>query len=74
MDRYSNVRGGSSLWLDESIASKIINQDFFGGQTPSQLIFFVKVAGVWKQSLAWIKVAGVWKIAFPKINKNNIWK
>jgi hypothetical protein len=75
MDRYSNIRGGSALWSDESLASTIINNEFFGTSTPGPAsIFFVKVAGVWKQAVAWIKVSGVWKTATPKININNIWK
>jgi hypothetical protein len=74
MDRYSRIRGGSSLWSDGSNASVIINKEFFGDTTTLDSIFFVKVAGVWKQAIAWIKVAGVWKQASPKINKNNIWK
>jgi hypothetical protein len=75
MDRYSKIRGGSSLWVDESIGSTIINQDFFGSVAPGTAsIIFIKVAGVWKQAVSWINVLGTWKTATPKINNNNIWK
>jgi hypothetical protein len=74
MDRYTKIRGGSSLWVDNSIASSIINEDFFGSVVPgASSVFFVKVAGVWKQAIVWIKVGGIWKQATPKVNVNNLW-
>lgn len=34
----------------------------------------VKVAGVWKNTVAYVKVAGVWKIAIPYVKVAGIWK
>ena len=37
-------------------------------------IFWIKVAGVWKQAITWIKVSGVWKQATPYIKVGGVWK
>ena len=43
--------------------------------TPSvSSIFWIKVAGVWKQATAFIKISGVWKQATPYIKVSGIWK
>lgn len=64
MDRTSRIRGGSVLWDDQSPASTVINNDFFG-QSVSGNTLWLKVAGVWKACTTWIKVAGVWKTCIP---------
>jgi len=43
--------------------------------TPSILsVFWIKVAGVWKQAITWIKIAGVWKQSTPYIKVGGTWK
>jgi hypothetical protein len=37
-------------------------------------IFWIKIAGVWKQAITWIKVAGIWKQATPYIKVGGVWK
>lgn len=36
--------------------------------------FWIKVGGVWKETVAWIKVSGVWKQATPYLKIGGIWK
>lgn len=35
---------------------------------------WIKVSGVWKQSVVWINVDSVWKQYSPKIKIAGIWK
>ena len=45
------------------------------GATPStSSIFWIKVAGTWKQAITWIKVSGVWKQTTPYIKVGGVWK
>ena len=71
MDRYSRLRGGSSIWSEKNLASDIINKDFFGDTTINS--FWIKVSGVWKKCTTWIKVSGVWKQATPNIKITDNW-
>ena len=34
----------------------------------------VRVAGVWREAVAFVKVGGSWKQAIPFIKQNNVWK
>jgi hypothetical protein len=44
------------------------------GTSSVSSIFWLKVAGVWKQATAYIKVSGVWKTATPNIKVSGVWK
>ena len=79
MDKYfkvvrRDIRGGSSIWIDKSNASEVVNNEFFDNNQVSNNIFFIKVSGVWRQCITWIKVSGVWRQSNPKININNTWR
>lgn len=69
MDRNTRIRGGSSLWAEDSPASTIITNEFFGA--PKQL--WIKVSGVWRRCVAWIKVSGVWKEATLYFKQSGNW-
>ena len=69
MDRYSRFRGGGTIWSNGSVASNIVNTEFWGNRNS----FWIKVSGVWKKCITWIKVAGVWKQATPKIKITGNW-
>lgn len=74
MDRLrTRITGGSALWDDESPASIVQNNDFFG--TASSLSkLWIKVSGLWKECITWIKVGGLWKTAQPNIKVAGVWK
>lgn len=42
--------------------------------TTAAVVFWLRVAGVWKQAVVWIRAGGVWRIANPKINVGGTWK
>jgi hypothetical protein len=45
------------------------------GSAPStSSIFYIKVAGIWKQAIAWVKVSGVWKQAIAYVKASGAWK
>lgn len=71
MDRYTRIRGGSSLWSDGTTASVVANSDFFG-EAP-QNSFWLKVGGFWKRCVGYIKVSGVWKSFIPKVKTGGGW-
>jgi hypothetical protein len=35
---------------------------------------WIKVSGVWRQTVVWIKVSGVWKQSTPKIKIAGTWR
>jgi hypothetical protein len=41
--------------------------------TPSKTAW-IKISGIWKQSVVWIKVSGTWKQSTPSIKISGIWK
>ena len=44
------------------------------GTSSISSIFWIKVAGVWKQAVTWIKISGVWKTTTPYIKDSGVWK
>jgi hypothetical protein len=44
------------------------------GSPPAGAIFWIKVAGTWKQATTYEKVAGTWKLATPYIKESGTWK
>lgn len=58
MDRYTRNRGGSEIWTNKTIASDIVNYNFFGRKYNK---FWVKISGIWKECNTFIKVSGIWK-------------
>ena len=65
--------GHLNVWIDNSPASVILNNEFFGAPASTNKLW-IKVSGVWKECVTWIKVAGVWKEAEPKTKVAGIWK
>ena len=62
MDKYTIIRGGNPIWIENSNASVIVNKEFWGSENS----FWIKVSGVWKKCISYIKVSGVWKICVPR--------
>jgi len=71
MDRYTRFRGGHQIWTNKSVASIIVNTNFFGKSSLNK--FWIKISGVWKECITWIKVAGIWKQATPNIKITGNW-
>lgn len=36
--------------------------------------FWIKIAGTWKQAVAFVKISGNWQQIQPKINISGIWR
>lgn len=75
MDKYlkyfPRLRGGDVRHLEPSPAQVILHNEIFGIDTPS--VFWIKVAGVWKQATGYIKVSGVWKEVTPIVRVSGTW-
>jgi hypothetical protein len=41
---------------------------------PPPKTFWIKVAGIWKQAVAYIKISGTWRLATPYIKVSGVWK
>ena len=67
MDRYTRHRGGSIIWTNKSVASEIINSDFFGTNKNK---LWIKISGVWKVCNTFINVYGVWKSVKLYLKRN----
>lgn len=38
------------------------------------VVFWLHVAGAWRQAVVWIRSGGVWKRATPRIRVDGVWK
>jgi hypothetical protein len=45
-----------------------------GTPPPISTRVWIKVGGVWKETITWIKVSGTWKQSTPKIKIAGIWQ
>lgn len=45
-----------------------------GGVVAAGTKVWLRVAGVWRETIPWIKIAGVWKQATTYIRVNGVWK
>ena len=68
MDRYTKHRGGSEIWTNRTLASLIVNKEFFGSNS-----LWIKVSGLWRECNTFVKVSGEWVLVYPKVKKRGQW-
>ena len=47
---------------------------YMSRSTPSGVVTWLNVAGVWKTATPWIRIGGTWKVATMNLNVGGIWK